>query len=319
MESTVDNVFGVMLIAVILSAVLYGAGFVQFWMYIRKYHSTDPSAMKYLVIAVLICDTCQQGLITHLIYRTLVSSIADPSILKSAVSTGVYQLYFGGAVATMVQQFFCWRIYKVGKSVILPGAVSFVSWTALENTALRSLLNLNIRTVTAAKYGSASLLANTSLQVLAIVTNSLSAGVDVTISVTLVYLLQSSKTGFTKATTDLINRLIIFTFTTGLPTTVFALLSAICIGAFPKTQLYLFFYMIVGRLYTNSLLVTLNSREFIKFGSQNASGEQYSLERSGIPQWQRERETIAVRIDTDRTSDLNPELSVTFPQPRDTK
>ncbi|KAJ7144454.1 hypothetical protein C8R44DRAFT_144623 [Mycena epipterygia] len=308
MESTVDNVFGVMLIAVILSAVLYGAGFVQFWMYIRKYHSTDPSVMKYLVIAVLICDTCQQGLITHLIYRTLVSSIADPSILKSAVNTGVYQLYFGGAVATMVQQFFCWRIYKVGKSVILPGAVSFVSWTALV-----------LLYFTAAKYGSASLLANPSLQVLAIVTNSLSAGVDVTISVTLVYLLQSSKTGFTKATTDLINRLIIFTFTTGLPTTVFALLSAICIGAFPKTQLYLFFYMIVGRLYTNSLLVTLNSREFIKFGIQNASGEQYSLERSGIPQWQRERETIAVRIDTDRTSDLNPELSVTFPQPRDTK
>ncbi|KAJ7144448.1 hypothetical protein C8R44DRAFT_144535 [Mycena epipterygia] len=295
MESTVDNVFGVMLIAVVLSAVLYGAGFVQFWMYIRKYHSTDPSTIKYLVIAVLICDTCQQGLITHLIYRTLVSSIADPSILKSAVSTGVYQLYFGGAVATMVQQFFCWRIYKVGKSVILPGAVSFVSWTALV-----------LLYFTAAKYGSASLLANPSLQVLAIVTNSLSAGVDVTISVTLVYLLQSSKTGFTKATTDLINRLIIFTFTTGLPTTVFALLSAICIGAFPKTQLYLFFYMIVGRLYTNSLLVTLNSREFIKFGSQNASGEQYSLERSGMPQWQRERETIAVRIDTDRTSDLNP-------------
>ncbi|KAJ7099739.1 hypothetical protein C8R44DRAFT_888430 [Mycena epipterygia] len=226
MESTVDNVFGVMLIAVVLSAVLYGAGFVQFWMYIRRYHSTDPSAIKYLVIAVLVCDTCQQGLITHLIYRTLVSSIANPSILKSAV------------------RFFCWRIYKGGKSVILPAAVSFVSWAVLV-----------LLFFTAAKYGSASLLANPSLQVLAIVTNTLSAGVDVAISVTLMYLLQSCKTEFTKATTDLINRLvrdviliiteidlvanlkIIFTFTTGLPTTVFALLSAICIGAFPKTQL----------------------------------------------------------------------------------
>ncbi|KAJ7144428.1 hypothetical protein C8R44DRAFT_759899 [Mycena epipterygia] len=311
MESTVDNVFGVMLIAVVLSAVFESvAGFVQFWMYIRKYHSADPSTIKYLVIAVLICDTCQQGLITHL----TVSSIADPSILKSAVSTGVYQLYFGGAVATMVQQFLCWRIYKVGKSAMLPGAVSFVSWTALENTALRSLLNLNIRShggqiVSKKKYGgSTSLLANPSLQVLAIVTNSLSAGVDVAISATLVYLLQSSKTGFTKATTDLINRLIIFTFTTGLPTTVFALLSAICIGAFPKTQLYPGSNALeVGRLYTNSLLVTLNSREFIKFGSQNAHGEQYSLGRSGMPQWQREQEIITVRIDTDMTSDLNPQ------------
>ncbi|KAJ7144429.1 hypothetical protein C8R44DRAFT_144366 [Mycena epipterygia] len=72
-------------------------------MYIRKYHSTDPSTIKYLV-SLSVIDTCQQGLITHLIYRTLVSSIADPSILKSAVSTGVHQLYFGGAVATMVQQ-----------------------------------------------------------------------------------------------------------------------------------------------------------------------------------------------------------------------
>lgn len=57
------------------------AGMLQFWMYIRKYHTTDPWVVKGLVcpvhdefeiqgscpkvIAVIICDTCQQALLCH--------------------------------------------------------------------------------------------------------------------------------------------------------------------------------------------------------------------------------------------------------------
>ncbi|KAJ7142764.1 hypothetical protein C8R44DRAFT_866066 [Mycena epipterygia] len=277
LEGTNDNLYGVVLVAVVLSGVLYGIGVLQFWLYIRKYHSTDPILVKSVVIAVLLCDTCQQVLLTHAIYRTLVSSIANPSILASTVKTTLIQLYFGGAVGTLVQQFFCWRIYKfvgnlytsgpaVGKRVVLPGVVSLISWVAFV---------VLIFSVT--KFDSL-LATDHMLETLVIVTNTLSAAVDVMISVILISLLYSEKTGFHKST-DILNRLIVFSFTTGLPTTVFALLTAVCTAAFQNTLLYLFFYILLGRLYTNSLLVMLNSRDYIKFGGSNgASGKQYSLE-----------------------------------------
>ncbi|KAJ7116963.1 hypothetical protein C8R44DRAFT_738828 [Mycena epipterygia] len=113
-----------------------------------------------------------------------------------------------------------------------------------------------------------------------IITNGLSAAVDVMISVILAILLQSSKTGF-KESMVLINRLMAFTFATGLPTSSFALLAAVSIGAFPQIQLYVCFCILPGRLYTNSLLVTLNSREYIRSGTENGSGEQFLLQISG--------------------------------------
>ncbi|KAJ7142766.1 hypothetical protein C8R44DRAFT_761069 [Mycena epipterygia] len=312
LASTNDNFYGVLLLAVVLSAVLYGIGVLQFWLYIRKYHSTDPILVKSVVIAVLLCDTCQQVLLTHAIYRTLVSSIANPSILASTVKTTLIQLYFGGAVGTLVQQFFCWRIYKfvgntypsrpaIGKRVVLPGVVSLISWVGFV---------VLIFTVT--KFDSL-LATNHMVEILVIVTNTVSAAVDVMISVILISLLYSEKTGFHKST-DILNRLIVFAFTTGLPTTVFALLTAVFTAAFPNTLLYLFFYILLGRLYTNSLLVTLNSREYIKLGGGNGvSGEQYSLEleipgHPGIlaPQLHQSRDaTITVHIETNTVHDFD--------------
>ncbi|KAJ7116964.1 hypothetical protein C8R44DRAFT_983301 [Mycena epipterygia] len=310
MESTPDNVFGVVLIAVVLSAILYGVGIVQFWLYIRKYHSIDPILIQSMVllplktaletdvsqpkvVTVLLCDTCQQALTTHATYRNLVTSMTNPSILTGVVNTSVIQLYFGGTAGTIVQQFFCWRIYKVGQSAVVPAIVSLASWVVFV-----------LLYYTATKFGEVELPVANSLQTLVIVTNGLSAAVDVTITLTLVFLLNSVKTGF-RQSTDLINRLMIFTFTTGIPTSIFALLSAICVRAFPQTQLFVFFYIILGRLYTNSLLVTLNSREYIRSGGTSGGGEQYGLELSaGNPRSQQHRDPISVRIRTDTEHDF---------------
>ncbi|KAJ3987981.1 hypothetical protein F5890DRAFT_623292 [Lentinula detonsa] len=79
----------------------------------------------------------------------------------------------------------------------------------------------------------------------------------------MIWLLQRSKTGF-KNTTDVLNRLIVFTFNTGVP----------------GTFIYIFVYVSMGRFYTNCLLVTLNSRDYIRQGlsSNGAStSENYAM------------------------------------------
>ncbi|KAJ7658124.1 hypothetical protein B0H17DRAFT_1097220 [Mycena rosella] len=298
METTNDNTYGLLFIAVAISSLLYGAGILQFWMYIRKYHSQDSMVVKALVIAVLICDTCQQVLLCHAVYIYLVSSISNKTILPSVVDTLMIELFFSCAISTMVQQFYCWRIYKIGQSVVLAAAVSLVSWTSCAVLIAYSVKAVQLK----------QLAEVIDLKTLSIAANSLSAAADVTISVVLVILLHSAKTGFTRST-DLINRLMVFTFNTGLPTSLCALLATICIAAFPETFLYIFFFLLLGRLYTNSLLVTLNSREYIKSSSEHASREQYSLENSGRPRMPaaptRDASAITIRIETDTMHDFH--------------
>jgi hypothetical protein len=295
--STIDNTYGLLYIAVVVSSALYGAGILQFWMYIRKYHARDPVIVKSVVIAVLVCDTAQQALLSHAVYEYLVTSIGAPTILPSVVNTLMIELFFSCAIATLVQQFYCWRIYKIGKSAVLAIAVSLVSWvscvTLLIYSAKAVRLHLLSEVIT--------------LKTLSICANTLSAVTDITISIVLVLLLNGSKTGF-KRTTDLVNRLMVFTFNTGLPTSICALFATICIAAFDETFLYIFFFLLLGRLYTNSILVTLNSREYIMSSSDHSSQEQYSLDSgararavpgSKIPS----RDPITIRIDTDTMHD----------------
>ncbi|KAF7366828.1 hypothetical protein MSAN_00941100 [Mycena sanguinolenta] len=286
--STIDNTYGLLFLAIVVSTALYGAGILQFWMYIRKYHSKDPLLVKSLVITVLICDTAQQSLLCHAVYKYLVKSIGDPPILLSVVNTLMIELFFSCAISTLVQQFYCWRIYMIGKSVFLAGALSLVSWSSCVTLLIYS-----------AKAVQLSLLSEViSLKAWSIAANTLSAVTDIAISVVLVILLHSAKTGF-KRSTDLVNRLMVFTFNTGLPTSVCALVATICVAAFSETFLYIFFFLLLGRLYTNSLLVTLNSREYIKSSSDNHNQEQYSLDsgRARGPQIP-SREAITIRIDT---------------------
>ncbi|KAJ6460134.1 hypothetical protein C8R47DRAFT_128585 [Mycena vitilis] len=292
MQTTIHNTFGVLYLAVVLSASLYGVGLLQFWLYIRKYHSQDPMGVKALVVTVLICDTCQQGLLCHALYLYLVTSMEDPSLLVSAVRTVLIQVFFSCAIATLVQQFYCWRIYKIGKSLVLAGAVSLLSWTTCA-----TLL------VYAVKLVQVSLLSEViSLKAVGMAATTLSTVVDFTISIVLVILLQSAKTGF-KRSTDMLNRLMMFSFNTGLPTTLCAILDNIFLGIFPNTFIYIFFFLLMGRLYTNSLLVTLNCRDYIR----SAQREEYSLEDSGRPRMptaSSRRSAIAIRIESDTINDF---------------
>ncbi|KAJ7215626.1 hypothetical protein C8J57DRAFT_1396719 [Mycena rebaudengoi] len=120
---TVDNTYGMLYTAVVLSAALYGVGIVQFWLYIRKYHAKDPLLLKLVVILILLCDTAQQLLLSYGIYQYLVTSMRNRLILQSLENTFMVELFFSVAIANLVQQFYCWRIYKIGNSVLLAGAV----------------------------------------------------------------------------------------------------------------------------------------------------------------------------------------------------
>ncbi|KAF7341179.1 hypothetical protein MVEN_01852800 [Mycena venus] len=311
MKSTIDNTYGALFLSIVISSVLYGVGILQFWMYIRKYHAKDSLILTSLVSTVLICDTFQLAFLCH----------GDPKIYFSVVNSLMIEVFFSCAIATLVQQFYCWRIYKIGNrlfvAVVMLGVICGVNgydymysatwiftqpiahslWNQGVN-ALPSLLLFVLTTLLSVqlKY----LFQVIELKPLGITSMTLTAVTDVAISVSMVILLQASKTGY-KRTTDLINRLMIFTFNTGLPPAISAILCNVTIVLWPNTFVFIFFFLILGRLYTNSLLVTLNSRDYIKAASDDI--EQYSLESSTFAARRGSRPLSKVTMPQDSASD----------------
>ncbi|KIK70291.1 hypothetical protein GYMLUDRAFT_255444 [Collybiopsis luxurians FD-317 M1] len=257
MGSTMSNTFGMLFDAVVVGAALYGAGCLQGYLYFRKYAENDPWFLRVLVGVILVCDTFQVGILTACVYEYVILNFGNQDILGSLLNTLIIEIFFSDVIAVAVQMFYCWRIWRLSNGnffMVLP--LALLSLAAFGSLLVYSCLALNFETFEEL----------TSLKNLSMSCNILAAASDILISTAMVFLLQSAKTAY-KKTNNMINRLILFAFNTGLPVSFCALWACISINVWPSTFVYMFFFLLQGRLYTNSLLVSLNSREYIKRGS----------------------------------------------------
>jgi len=91
----------------------------------------------------------------------------------------------------------------------------------------------------------------------------LAAICDVTIAAILIYFLIQSRRGFSRSDT-IIRKLIAFTLSTGLLTSLCALCTIIALSLAPTKLIYGFFFANLSKLYSNSLFATLNARDAIQ-------------------------------------------------------
>ncbi|KAF5369787.1 hypothetical protein D9758_001371 [Tetrapyrgos nigripes] len=163
----------------------------------------------------------------------------------------------------------------------------------------------------------------TRLKGLSMTVNVLGAVADVIIAAGLFYFLHRSRTGFRKSDT-IISKLIVFSVSTGLLTSICAIASLLSILIWGQTLIYVAFYFSLGRclsfspkfdvfadkkkVYSNSLLATLNARQSIRgIGgdeSEDISLSLRSLNKSRFGRATRELTTnpkqtnISIKIDT---------------------
>ncbi|KAI8980122.1 hypothetical protein BD414DRAFT_579724 [Trametes punicea] len=100
-------------------------------------------------------------------------------------------------------------------------------------------------------------------------------------------------------TSRLINKLLLFCLNTGLLTTVCAIIALAMLVSFPGTSLYVIFYFMGGRLYSISLLGTLNARADLR-RQMEASGHLSDLATPpGLPIRRHPRDTFVTspRVD----------------------
>ncbi|TRM64573.1 hypothetical protein BD626DRAFT_254848 [Schizophyllum amplum] len=247
------STLGAMFIGVSVGGLLLGVTLSQTFYYFTHYKK-DRFVFKAVVVFIFICDVLHQLFISHNMYEYLISHYAEPQYLVAIFWSLIAQIFMIGFEGFIVQTFFIYRIWKLSKS----------NWVLSGSIFILALANFVLLMVYIAKtFALADLTEIGEVTAYIQACNALSAATDVIIALTMVTLLMHSKTGF-KHTDTVIMKLVIYCVNSGVLTSIAAIFTIVSILAWSTSYIYMIFYFLLGRLYANSFLATLNVRTEIR-------------------------------------------------------
>ncbi|KLO04985.1 hypothetical protein SCHPADRAFT_947285 [Schizopora paradoxa] len=267
-----DNTFGALFLGVVLAMGLWGASTVQMYYYYDQY-PRDAWSMKALVITVWSLDTAHQGLITHSAYNYLIRNYFNPAHLLVLEKTLLDMVLLNAIICQIVQGFFIYRAWRLSRHNLV--LVTFLSLFSLGQSL--SILIYYIKS-----FNFKTLAQLSDLFILEKVLNVFGVVSDFSIAGTLIFLLQRSRTGW-KTTDSIVNRLILFSINTGAVTSLCAIFALIFVSVYPNTFIYITFYMLISKMYTNSLLATLNARSSVRGRGNSEDSASTSIHLSRMP------------------------------------
>ncbi|KAJ3796157.1 hypothetical protein GGU11DRAFT_156191 [Lentinula aff. detonsa] len=255
-EITIDNSLGALFIGLIIASVLNGVTYSQAWFYFsaQSREHSDPQWLKLTVVTVVSIDLLHQLFTSQWLYYYCVTNFSNEAALNT-----IPWSYYGmgvpmGVNTIIVQTFYIWRVWKLSKSLILPG----VLWSVcLAQFGLLLYYVYRVSGLTSAAEFS------TVMGPYAIATNGTGTAADILIAAAMVYLLQQARSSI-KRTNNVLRSVTIFTVTTGILTSVCAIFVLAMAAAYPGTNIEVTFYFILARLYSNSFLATLNVRDHMR-------------------------------------------------------
>ncbi|PBK74813.1 hypothetical protein ARMSODRAFT_1013799 [Armillaria solidipes] len=270
MKTPAEVAHGPMLIGFVFNVLLYGIMIAQVYLYYVTYKK-DKTWMKAYVAVLFFADSLNTVFDFVYMYRSLIvhfgklitkwftntanRSIGDVAFLGKADWVFATDPALTGIIAAMVQVFFAWRVK------VLTNNHWFVSIIMLASLAGGSG---GIATaVEVCLQPQFTLFRNFKSVVILWLASECFADIFITV------IMRKHKTGF-QASDELVDRVIRLTMQTGLITSVCATLDLIFYLVDP-TGTHLIFNFPLCKLYTNSMMSSLNSRGGWKFGSQGDS------------------------------------------------
>ncbi|KAF5370347.1 hypothetical protein D9758_006941 [Tetrapyrgos nigripes] len=258
---SVDSTDGAQFIGFTVSTVLYGIGCLQMFIYTTHTRTRrDKLWLKLLSVSIFENAKGKERKHTHLRSNGGRDDIDTRGEEKTTLEHQ-FEDYEGRTMSEGSEDLFvvfCWRIWSLSDLfirkawkiaivvlLILLIILDFVSTIILGMEARRAL-SYTPRYVTAVKIAAGSDLAFDGIYTIIIIAS----------------LLRSR--AVSKRTRDAVNTLILFTVNTNLLTTLATLGEVITIVTLPSTLLSTAIGILVPRLYWNSFLATLNSREYIR-------------------------------------------------------
>ncbi|KAJ6477208.1 hypothetical protein DFH09DRAFT_1216117 [Mycena vulgaris] len=292
MASVLDSTYGIWLIALFLQTILYGMGMLQAYLYFFWY-SADSWMVKNIVLAVIFLETFQLSALFGATYHYLISGFGNFPQLLEIHWLSLAQLLATYLSAFVVQSYFAYCIYALQKQdMILPLTILVSALVSLGAGAGQVVVAANIISYVELDKVKSTTAVNSTFSVLC----------DILITVGLSWRLNAARSGI-QASNNLLNYLIVFAINRGMLTMITAILELVLFFAMPNT--FYFFAMIwfTGKLYMNSMLATLNTRQHA-LRQQNLA-EHMSMESVSViqPRFNRGGPRVQGTVTTEDTGD----------------
>ncbi|KAJ7468579.1 hypothetical protein FB451DRAFT_376321 [Mycena latifolia] len=254
-----NSTLGAFEIGVLVSYVLFGVTTTQLYIYSNRFPD-EPPRVRFLVIFVWLGELVHAISIGHTLYVTTITDFGHPERFARPPISLPIALLFSGIVGASVQAFFAHRIYKFTESLYIPCACWTLSSIRMGFTTASFVYALRMVTLAAyeAQWGW-----------LFYVILVLSAVVDVIIAATLVYYLYKRRSFAYRGTVAVMDKLIRWTIETGVVTSAGGIITLICFLTLENTYIWLGCFAVLARLFSNSLLASLNARASLRPGADN--------------------------------------------------
>ncbi|KAF8072172.1 hypothetical protein FPV67DRAFT_1667609 [Lyophyllum atratum] len=253
-----DSKLGAAFLGNLIAAIFYGITCVQSYMYFRN-SGKDRQWFRMVIFSLWFLDTLHLAFITHGLYFYLVSSFGNLLALVSPTWSILSQIYLTCISDTIIRCIFGRRVWMMaGRSKVLAlciattSLLTFVSGFAFASRAFAVGTFVGFAKISYFLY------------------TALGSGVaaDLLIAGSLCLTLLKSRTGFRK-TDSIVNILIMYAINTSALTTICSIACFITYTIWPNEFTFIGIYFALPKLYLNSLLATLNSRETL---SEKISG-----------------------------------------------
>ncbi|KAG1873886.1 hypothetical protein F4604DRAFT_1925462 [Suillus subluteus] len=274
MAVDIHDTFGAGFIGGMVAAILYGITTLQTYLY-YVYYPRDTDGLKVLVASIWVIDTLHVSLMCHALYYYLVTSFGDPDNLAIGVwslftSLGLNASLFppGSLPEANVGSSFSWLcsckhtlLFEyatvVTRSNIRWWLTSFLMLVVLAHFAfgLETVILMFIKKEFSA-LSEITLYAATPFAITAVLS-------DVFIACSLCILLHGNRSPVIETNT-LVNTLIIYAINRCLLTSIVAVAEVIAFAIIPGSLWFIAIDFVIGKLYANSLLASLNSRSALR-------------------------------------------------------
>ncbi|KAH9165707.1 hypothetical protein EDB89DRAFT_274975 [Lactarius sanguifluus] len=248
----VDDVHGALLIAAVLSSIIYGITGSQVYSYYNSHSSRDRWPLKSFVAFLMLIDTANLVFVVYPTYRLVITNFGDYEFAKftpwSQAAIGLSTV----VLDVSVQHFYAYRIYCLGwRSPYLPASISVISLAEFGIGIMYSTEVLK------------HIHEPSPFQGVFLATLSFKVVCDVLITVGMVYTLLSNRTRV-RSTNSVLNLLAIYAVNCGILHLVFAISCVILFAKPPYTLKYTPSLFIMVRLSLCAFMSILNSRDNLR-------------------------------------------------------
>jgi hypothetical protein len=264
-----DFTLGAVEVGTFVSAILYGMVLVQGHMYSMA-SRTDQLWVKVLVLFVMLLETVHMVSMISYVYYVTVTHVDSVEMLMAVKWFTVINITFASLVGTPVQAYFTWRAWSVSKHAWYATPPWFAELVRLGIVLANCVYLANSDTVAQYKITRANLITSTLTMCLL---------VDLWNSAVLCYHLKLQRSTYERfsirssthnptlgdhssraSTVNYVNSIIIWSIETSL---VMCLLAVVSLGfwlCMPSNSIWLCVLMVHARIYSNSMMLSLNAR-----------------------------------------------------------